>query len=65
MAVKQSALRAGRPLPPGIFLVYPRDIVRLKLLGQLKNSITSSETESATFLFVAQYLNHIRYLVLA
>jgi hypothetical protein len=46
MAVRLSALRAGRPLPPGRFLVLtcvrgwvdPRVIVRLEGLGQLENS---------------------------
>jgi hypothetical protein len=44
MAVRLSALRAGRPLPPGRFLVLisfsgwvdPRAIVRLEELGQFK-----------------------------
>jgi hypothetical protein len=52
---------AGRPLPPGRFLVLisvrgcvdPRAIVRLKALGQLKNPITLSEIEPATFRLVA------------
>jgi hypothetical protein len=58
MAVK-SALRAGRPLPRGRFVVLipdsdrvnPRVIVRLEGLGQLKNPITSSGIETATFYF--------------
>jgi hypothetical protein len=44
MAVRLSALRAGRPLPPGRFMVLicvrgsvdPRAIVRLEELGKLK-----------------------------
>jgi hypothetical protein len=59
--VRLSALRAGRPLPPGRFLVLislrrrvePRAIVQLKGLGQLKNRITSSGMEPATFRLVA------------
>jgi hypothetical protein len=55
MAVRLSALRAGRPLPPGRFLVLisirgwanPRAIVRLEGLGQLINPITSSGIEPA------------------
>jgi hypothetical protein len=51
MAMRLSALRAGRPLPPGRFLVLisvrgrfdPRAIVRLEGLNQLKNSMTSRE----------------------
>jgi hypothetical protein len=64
MAVKLSALRAGRPLPPpppGGFLVLisvrgcvdPRAIVRLEGLGQLNNPVTSSGNEPATFRLVA------------
>jgi hypothetical protein len=57
MAVKLSALRAGRPLPPGRFLVLisvrgwvkARAIVRLEGLGQSKNAITSSGLEPTTF----------------
>jgi hypothetical protein len=71
MAVGLSALRAGRPLPPGRFLVLisvrdwvdPRAIVRLEGLGKLKK-YTSSELEHATFRLVAQCLNQLRYRVL-
>jgi hypothetical protein len=49
MAVRLSAPRAGRPLPPGRFLVLisvrgrvdPRAILRLEGLGQLKNTMNS------------------------
>jgi hypothetical protein len=65
MEVRVLALRAGRPLPPMKSLVLisvrtwvdPRAIVRLEGLGQLKNPITSSGIEPATFRLVAQYLN--------
>jgi hypothetical protein len=57
MVVRLSALRAGHPLPPGRFLVLisvrgwvdPRARVRLEGLGQLKNPMTSSGIELATF----------------
>jgi hypothetical protein len=57
--VRLTALRAGRPLPPGRFLgrisvrglVDPRTIVQLEGLGQSKNS-TSSGLEPVTFLVV-------------
>jgi hypothetical protein len=63
MAVRLSALRAGRPLPSGRFLVLisvrgwadPRAIVRVEGLGQLNNPMTSSGIEPATFRLVAQY----------
>jgi hypothetical protein len=42
MAMRLSALRAGRLLPPQVDSWYPRDIVRLEGLGQLKNPMTSS-----------------------
>jgi hypothetical protein len=57
MAVILSALRAGRPLLPGRFLVLislrgwidSSAIVRLEGLGQLNNPMTSSGAEPATF----------------
>jgi hypothetical protein len=61
MAMRLSALRAGRPLPPGRFLILisirgsvdPRAIVRLEELGQLQNRMSSSAIEPATFWLVA------------
>jgi hypothetical protein len=61
MAVRLSAPRAGRPLSPERFLVFisvrgwvdPRAIVRLEGLDQLKNPMTSSGIEPATFRLVA------------
>jgi hypothetical protein len=60
MVVKLSALRAGRPVLPGRFLVLifvrgfvdPRAIVGLEELGQLKNPVTSPGIEPATFQLV-------------
>jgi hypothetical protein len=60
MAVR-SALRAGRPLPPGRILVLisvrgwvdRRAIVWLEGLVELKNLMTSSGIETATFRLVA------------
>jgi hypothetical protein len=71
MAVRLPALRAGRPLPPGRFVVVisvrgcadPRAIVRLEGLDEVKNSITSSGIEPATFRLVAWCLNHLCYSV--
>jgi hypothetical protein len=59
------------PPPPGRFLVLisvrawvePRAIVRLEILGQLKNPMTSLRLEPATFQLVAQCLNQLRYRV--
>jgi hypothetical protein len=61
MAVRLPAILAGSPLPPGRFVVLisvrgrvdPRSIVRLEGLGELKNPMTSSGIELATFLLVA------------
>jgi hypothetical protein len=61
MAVRLSALHAGRPLPPGRFLVLisdrslvdPRAIVRLEGLGKLKNPVTSLGIKPVTFWLVA------------
>jgi hypothetical protein len=61
----------SRPLPPGRFLVLisvrglfdPRAIVRMEELDQLKNPVTSSGTEPATFRLVAECLNQLRYRV--
>jgi hypothetical protein len=60
MAVRLSALRAGRPLPPRFLVlisvrgsVDPRAIVQLEGLGQVKNPMTSSEIDPATFRLVA------------
>jgi hypothetical protein len=69
MAVRLSASCAGRPLPPGKFLVLItvrgwddlRAIVRLKELGQLKNPMTSSGIEPATFRLEAYCLNQLRH----
>jgi hypothetical protein len=69
MAVRLSALRPGSSLALGSFLdlisvrgwVDPRATVRLEGLGQVKNTITSSKIEPATFRFVAQCLNKLRY----
>jgi hypothetical protein len=71
MVVRLSASRAGRPLPPGRFLVLifvkdsvdPRAIMRLEGLGQLKNPVTSSGIEPAAFRLVASCLNQLRYSV--
>jgi hypothetical protein len=43
--------------------VDPRAIVRLEGLGHLKNPMTSSGIEPATFLLVALCLSHLRYRV--
>jgi hypothetical protein len=70
-AARLSALRAGRPLPPGRFLVLisvrgwvdPRAIMRLEGFGEMKNPITSSGIERATFRLVTKCLNQLLYRV--
>jgi hypothetical protein len=60
MAARLSALRAGRPLPSGEFLILIsvagyvdlRVIVRLQGLGEMKNPVISSGIEPVTFRFV-------------
>jgi hypothetical protein len=71
MAVRLPALRPGHPLPPGRFLVLisvrgcvdPGIIVRLEGLGELKNAMTSSGIEPATFRLVVQCLKQLPYCV--
>jgi hypothetical protein len=69
--VSPTSLPSSRPLLPRRFLVLisirgwvdPRAIVRLEQFGQLRNPMTSSEMEPATFRLVAQCLNQLRYCV--
>jgi hypothetical protein len=71
MAVRLSALRTGCPLTPGKFLVLIsvrgwvdlRAKVRLEGVDQLKNAMTLSGNEPATFRLVAQCANQLRYRV--
>jgi hypothetical protein len=68
MAIK-SALCADRLLPPGKFMILisvrgwadTRDIIRVEILRQLKNSMTLSGIEPVTFLLAAQWLNQLRH----
>jgi hypothetical protein len=67
MAVRLTALRAGRHLPPGRSLVLislrgwvdPGTIVRLEGLGKLKNPVTSG-IEPSTLRLVTWCLNQLR-----
>jgi hypothetical protein len=43
--------------------VIPQSLLRLKGSGKLKNSLTSSSLEPATFRLVAECLNELRYRV--
>jgi hypothetical protein len=71
VAVRLSALRTGHSFPPGKFLVLIsvrgrvdfRVIMRLERLGELKNPMTSSGIEPASFRLVVQCLNQLRYHV--
>jgi hypothetical protein len=66
MVVRLSALGTGRIYPQEIIPVNisvrrsldPRAIVRSEGFMSMKNSKTPSGIETATFWFVAQYLNH-------
>jgi hypothetical protein len=66
MAVRLATLCTRRSLSPGRFLVLIsvggwvdlRAIVRLEWLGQLKNSLTSSGTDPATYRLVALCFNY-------
>jgi hypothetical protein len=71
MAVRLLALRAGRRLTPGRFLVLifvrsrvgPSALARLEGLGQLKKPMTSSGIDPATSRLVAQCLIQLDYRV--
>jgi hypothetical protein len=70
MAVRLSALRADRPLPPqeDVLISFTgwvdrRVTLRLEGLGQLKNPMTSSGIKPAAFRLVARCLNQLRYRV--
>jgi hypothetical protein len=71
MAVRLSAPRDGRTLLSGRLLVLIsvrgwvdlRAMMRLEGLGKLRNPVTWSGIEPATFRLVAQCLNQLRYPV--
>jgi hypothetical protein len=64
MAVRLSALRAGRPLTPqeDSWYAFLLDAESTGL-GQFKNRVTSSGLEPATLLLVAKCLNQLLYRV--
>lgn len=71
MAVRLSILFTGCPFPPGRILVPisvrswvdPAAIMQLEVLGQLKNSVTSSEFKPITLQLVTQCLNQLYHCV--
>jgi hypothetical protein len=71
--VRFSAIHTTHPLPPGRFVVLtsvrgsvdPRTIVRLEGLGGLKNPVTSTGIEPATFQLITYCLNQLCYPVKA
>jgi hypothetical protein len=60
MTVRLSALRASRPS----HLLDAESTTELVGLGQLKNPITSSGIEPATFRLIAECLNQLCYRML-
>jgi hypothetical protein len=70
MAVRLSALLAGRPLPPRRMILLmsvrgqadPRNIVQLEELSQLKNPVTSSVIEPEIYQLLA-FVSPVRTLL--